>query len=60
MRITSQELHPMRVQYTCYMIETETHIYIYEFSNKFDTVLYQFLETGTSDITFMGLDQELK
>jgi len=28
-------------------------IYIYEFS-------YQFLETGTSDITFMGRDQELK
>ena len=28
MRITSQELHPMRVQYTCYMIETETYIYM--------------------------------
>ena len=27
---------------------------------KLDTVLYQFLETGTSDITFMGRDQELK
>ena len=27
---------------------------------KFDTVLYQFLETGTSDITFKGHDQELK
>ena len=26
----------------------------YEISKKFDTVLYQFLETGTSDITFMG------
>ena len=25
-----------------------------------DTVLYQFLETGTSDNTFMGLDQLLK
>ena len=23
---------------------------------KLDTVLYQFLETGTSDITFMGRD----
>ena len=27
---------------------------------KFDTVLYQFLETGTSDRTLMGLDQLLK
>ena len=37
-----------------------TKLYIYEFSYKFDTVLFQFLETGTSDITFMGRDQELK
>ena len=29
-------------------------------SYKFDTVLYQFLEKGTSDITFMGCDQDLK
>ena len=34
--------------------------YIYKFSYKFDTVLYQFHETGTSDKTFMGLDYELK
>ena len=27
---------------------------------KFDTVLYQFLGTGTSDRSFMGRDQELK
>ena len=27
---------------------------------NFNTVLYQFLETGTSDKTFMGDDQELK
>jgi len=27
---------------------------------KFDTVLHQFLETGTSDRTLMGLDQLLK
>ena len=27
---------------------------------KINTVLYQFLETGTSDRTFMGLDQLLK
>ena len=31
-----------------------------EFSYKFDTVLYEFLETGISDITFKGRDQELK
>ena len=35
-------------------------LYIYEFAYKFDTVLYKFLETGTSDKTFMGRDQELK
>ena len=46
-RITLQKLPPMRVQYTGHVIQTET-------------VLYQFLETGTSDRTFMGLDQELK
>jgi len=33
-----------------------TYIWIF----VFDTVLYQFLETGTSDITFMGRNQELK
>ena len=27
---------------------------------NFRIVLYQFLETGTSDKTFMGRDQELK
>jgi len=27
---------------------------------SFDTVVNQFLETGTSDITFMGCDRELK
>ena len=35
-------------------------LFIYEFSYTFDIVLYQFLEKGTSDITFMGRDQELK
>ena len=34
--------------------------YIYELSYSLNTVLYQFLETGTSDKTFMGRDQELK
>ena len=33
---------------------------MYEFSYNFNTVLYQFLETGTLDKTFMGRDQELK
>ena len=32
----------------------------FRFSYKFDTVLYQFLETGTLDRTLMGLDQLLK
>ena len=32
---------------------------IYRFLYKFDTVLYQFLKTGTSDRTLMGLDQLL-
>ena len=40
-------------------ISIQNYIYIYEFSYK-DTVLYQFLETDTSDITFKGRDQELK
>ena len=30
------------------------------FFYKFDTVLYQFLEIGTSDRTFMVRDQQLK
>ena len=34
--------------------------YIFRLSYKFHTVLYQFLETGTSDRTLMGLDQLLK
>ena len=33
---------------------------VYEFSYKFDIVLYQFLETRTSDITFMGYDKRAK
>ena len=35
-------------------------VYINEFSYILDTVLYQFHETGTSDLTFMGRDQQLK
>ena len=33
-------------------------MYIYEFSKIFVTILYQFLKTGTSDITIMGRDQD--
>ena len=70
--MTSSELPLMVVQYTGHVIQTETGdqytalslvrvlLHIFEFSYKFDKVLYQFLETGTSDITFMGRDQELK
>ena len=34
--------------------------YISFFLYKFDTVLYQFLKTGTSNRTLMGLDQLLR
>ena len=69
--MTSSELPPMVVQYTGHAIQTETRdkytalslvgvlLHIYEFS-YFDTVLYKFLETGTSDNSFMGREQELK
>ena len=33
---------------------------VYEFLYEFDTALYQFLETETSDITFIDRNQELK
>ena len=47
--------------YLLNMICLNLLLYIYnEFLDKFDTVLYQFLETETSDITFMGRNQELK
>ena len=44
----------------CLMLQLFSKFHIFEFSYKFDTVLYQFLEIGASDITFMGRDQELK
>ena len=52
-------------RFDVYRIQTNRHpgklnLYKDEFSYKFDTLLCQFLETGTSDITFMGSDQELK
>jgi len=34
-----------------------TKFYIYKLGYNFDTVLYQFLGTGTSDITHIGLNQ---
>ena len=37
-----------------------TKHYINKFLFKYDTVLYKFLKTKTSDRTFMGRDQELK
>ena len=37
-----------------------TKFYLYKYSYKFDTVLYQFLETGNSDGTLKGLNQLLK
>jgi len=55
--MTSLELTLMVVQYTGHVIQTETGdqyttlllvgvlLYIYEFSYKFDTVLYQFIKT---------------
>ena len=48
-----------RDQYTALSLEGVL-LHIYDFSYNFDTVSYKFLEIGTSDITFMGLDQELK
>ena len=47
----------MVVQYTGHVIQTETRD---QYTAQFYTVLYQFPETGTSDLTFMGRDQELK
>ena len=35
-------------------------MHIYEFSYKVDTVLYQFLETGTSDRCLIGIVQLLR
>ena len=70
--MTSSELPKMVVQYTGHVMQTEPRdqytalslegvlLNIYDFSYNFDTVSYKFLEIGTSDITFMGLDQELK
>ena len=37
-----------------------TKLYIYEFLHKFDKVLYQFFETGTSDRTLICINQLLR
>jgi len=57
----------LRIQIGCIFAEYDLlkptffiYIYIYEFSYKFDKVLYQFLETETSCITFMYNFQGLK
>ena len=44
------------VAYLLNMICLSYQIYIYKFWYNFDTVLYQFLETGTSDRTIIGLE----
>ena len=38
-------------------VALSTKLCIYEFSYIFDTVFYQFVETGTSDRTGIGRDQ---
>ena len=48
-------------QWQCVLLSRFTdRFHIYEFWYNFDTVLYQFLETGTSDRTLIGRDQLLK
>ena len=37
-------------------LEPYIKFYIDKFWYNFDTVLYQFLEAGTSDVTLLGLD----
>jgi len=44
----------------CLMLQLLYQIYIYEFSYIFDTVLYQFLETGISDRCLIGIVQLLR
>jgi len=64
----SPERQPMAVQYYCQLASsvsrdqyTELH-YIYTFWYNFDTVLCQFLKTGTSDrcLNLLGIVQLLK
>ena len=49
----------MAVQYTGHVVPSNI-VCILEFSYNLVTVLYNFLETGTSDNTIIGRDQLLK
>ena len=42
------------------LVTNYTKLYTYEFSCNFDTVLYKFLETGTSDRCPLGIVQNLR
>ena len=44
----------------CLIFNFYTKLHIYEFSYKFDIVLYQFLETGTSDRSLICIIQRLR
>ena len=44
----------------CLILQNTTKSDVYTFWYNIDTILHQFLETGTSDITLMGRYQELK
>jgi len=46
--------------WSVYNLDYYTKFYIYKFWYHFDTVLYQFLETGASGRILIGLDQLLK
>ena len=50
----------MAVQYPITRLRWLYNVYIYEFLYNFDTVLYKFLKTGTSDLTYIGPDQLLR
>ena len=43
----------------CLILELFSKLHTYEFLYKFDTVLYQFPETGTSDRCLIGIVQRL-
>ena len=47
------------VKYDLFNYESYTKSYIYTFWYNFDTVLYQFLDTRTSDRPLIGLNQLL-
>ena len=69
---TSPERPPIAVQYCCHMYHVTSILHCYrpkfwwrntdytDFWYNFDTVLYQFLETGTSDRCLICIVQNLK